>query len=116
MKSGKRFFVFLLPALLYLAGAFGYFFLSSEKWRDPVVPSAVQRTEPASFQELLVDLNRVEYDELINIPGVGDKLAKEILRYRQEHGAFGSVAELDRVPGIGEKMLALLSNYVYVED
>lgn len=116
MKSGKRFLFYLLPVLLYLACALGALFLSSEQWIDPAVPSVNDRMEPASLEDLQVDLNRVSYDELNDIPGVGDKLAKEIIRYREEQGAFGSVAELDRVPGIGEKKLAIIAEYVYVED
>ncbi len=116
MKSGKRFFFYLLPVLLYLVGTFGFFFLSVERWRDPMVPSANYRTGPASLEDLQVDLNQVDHEELSNIPGIGDKLAEEIIRYREENGGFDSVAELDRIPGIGEKKLKLLTEYVYVED
>ena len=38
--------------------------------------------------------------------------AQKILDYRQEHGAFHSVDELDAVPGIGPKRLDQLRELV----
>jgi competence protein ComEA len=38
--------------------------------------------------------------------------AQKILDYRTEHGAFGSVDELDAVPGIGPATLAELRDLV----
>lgn len=116
MKSGKRFLFFLLPVVLYLLGALGFLFVSESLHRDLSVPTASDRTSPASAEDLRVDLNRVDYDELVNIPSIGPKLARQILQYRLEHGDFESVKELDLVPGIGEKKLELLMDYVYVED
>lgn len=37
------------------------------------------------------------------ISGVGEKKAEAIIKYRKEHGPFKSVDELVNVPGIGEK-------------
>ncbi len=116
MKSRKRFFLFLIPVILYLLGSLGTLFLREPTYVDPTVPVGGDRSRPASIEELRVDLNQVDYDELISIPSIGPKLARQILQYRQEHGAFRSVEELDLVPGIGEKKLRLLADYVYVED
>ncbi len=116
MKSRKRFFLFLLPVTLYLLGSLGLLFLEGSLYRDPSVPAVLERTSPVSPEDLRVDLNRVDYDELVNIPNIGPKLAEQILQYRREHGGFRSVEELDLVPGIGEKKLELLMDYVYVED
>jgi competence protein ComEA len=38
--------------------------------------------------------------------------AQKILGYRQEHGAFGSVDELDAIPGIGPARLEQLRDLV----
>ena len=45
-------------------------------------------------------------------PGVGPVTAQKILDYRQKHGAFQSVDELDAVPGIGPKRLEQLRELV----
>jgi competence protein ComEA len=61
-----------------------------------------------------VNLNTATADELGTLDGVGPATAQKILAYRREHGGFGSVDELDQVPGIGEKRLAALRPHVTV--
>ena len=43
-------------------------------------------------------------------------MADRIIAYRQENGGFASIEELTRVSGIGEKKLAELENYLYIDD
>jgi competence protein ComEA len=61
-----------------------------------------------------VNLNTATPDELGTLDGVGPATAQKIVAYRQEHGGFGAVDELDQVPGIGEKRLAALRAHVTV--
>src|SRR3954454_12111994 len=61
-----------------------------------------------------VTLNTAGADELGTLDGVGPATAQNILAYLQEHGGFGSIDELDQVPGIGEKRLAALRPHVTV--
>jgi competence protein ComEA len=46
------------------------------------------------------------------LPGVGPVTAQKILDYREKHGAFSSLRELDAIPGIGPARLAQLSELV----
>lgn len=48
-----------------------------------------------------VDVNRASAAELEVLPGVGPTTAAAIVAYREEHGAFRSVDELQEVRGIG---------------
>jgi competence protein ComEA len=59
-----------------------------------------------------VDLNSATPEQLDALPGIGPSTAAKIVAYRQEHGAFHSLAELDGVPGIGEGRLAELKGLV----
>lgn len=61
-----------------------------------------------------VDLNRADQAALDALPGVGPSLASAIVRYRQEHGPFRSVDDLEKVPGIGPSKLASLRDLVVV--
>jgi len=73
-------------------------------------PTAASGAGPA----VPVNLNTATPDELGTLDGVGPATAAKILAYRQEHGGFGSVDELDQVPGIGEKRLTALRPHVTV--
>jgi len=53
-----------------------------------------------------LSLNSATAEQLDALDGVGPETARKIIAYRVEHGGFGSVDELDRVPGIGAKKLA----------
>jgi competence protein ComEA len=62
----------------------------------------------------VIDLNTADAPALDSLPGVGPVLAERILAWRTEHGRFTSVDELGEVSGIGEKLLAQLSDRVRV--
>ncbi|MFT3950402.1 MAG: helix-hairpin-helix domain-containing protein [Oscillospiraceae bacterium] len=61
------------------------------------------------------DLNRVTAAELELIPGIGAVKAAAIVSYRDAHDGFARLSQLTEVSGIGEKTLALLSEYLYVK-
>src|SRR3954467_7383905 len=61
-----------------------------------------------------INLNTATLEQLDTLDGVGPATAQKILDYRQAHGGFGSVDELDQIPGIGEKRLAALRDKVRV--
>jgi competence protein ComEA len=61
-----------------------------------------------------VDLNTATLEQLDTLDGVGPTTAQKILDFRTAHGGFGSVDELDQIPGIGEKKLAALREQVRV--
>jgi competence protein ComEA len=42
------------------------------------------------------------------LPGVGPVTAQKIIDYREQHGAFASIDELDAIPGIGPARLEQL--------
>jgi competence protein ComEA len=63
---------------------------------------------------VIVNLNTASQAELMRLPGIGEKYAERILRYRSEHGPFTSVADLDAVKGIGKKTIERLRPLVRV--
>lgn len=63
-----------------------------------------------------VDLNTATAEELCTLPGIGEVLAARILAYREAHGPFGSLEELDNVSGIGEKLVEALRGVVTLGD
>src|SRR4051812_31470921 len=73
----------------------------------PTVPGTAVPSQP-------LNLNTATLEQLDTLDGVGPTTAQKILDYRKEHGGFGSVDELDQIPGIGEKRLAALRDHVRV--
>ncbi len=62
-----------------------------------------------------VNLNTASAAELDRLPGIGPSLAKEIIAYREAHGAFAAIEDLLLVPGIGPAKLAALQDLVVVQ-
>lgn len=62
-----------------------------------------------------VSLNTATPEQLDTLPGIGETLAKRILEYRQAHGGFKKVSELQNIGGIGEKKYNQLKDKVTVE-
>jgi len=59
-----------------------------------------------------VSLSSATAEQLDTLPGVGPVTAQKIVAYRQQHGAFRSVDELDAISGIGPSRIANLRGLV----
>jgi len=60
-----------------------------------------------------IDLNEAARDELMRLPGIGEKTANAIIEFREER-PFASVEDLDRVPGIGPATLERIRPFLQV--
>lgn len=61
-----------------------------------------------------IDLNSAPERELVQVPGLGPKLAENIVQHRQQYGSFQSVDQLQEVHGIGLITLEKVRPYVCV--
>ena len=62
----------------------------------------------------LVNINTASAAELQTLSGIGPSMAQSIIDERTKNGAFASVDDLMRVPGIGEKKLAKIKDCICV--
>ena len=62
-----------------------------------------------------VDINTATLDELMTLPGIGEKRAADIIAEREENGPYRFPEDLARVSGIGETTVAGLLDYITVE-
>jgi competence protein ComEA len=61
-----------------------------------------------------IDLNTATLEQLESLPGVGPVLGQNILDWRNAHGHFASVGQLQQVPGIGDVRMAQLQPLVTI--
>lgn len=129
MKRAEH--LLLILPLLFLAFCGGYFLGSAQSDRGvSITTSPPQQTQPresistAATDEAqtteaapgLININTATVEELVTLPGVGETIARNIVDYRQTHGAFTTIEQLDEVPGIGEKRLEQIRNYITLEE
>ncbi|MER5321088.1 ComEA family DNA-binding protein [Streptosporangium roseum] len=63
---------------------------------------------------VVLDLNTATPEQLEQLPGVGEVLARRIVEYRDGHGGFRTVEQLREVSGIGDRKYAEIREKVHV--
>lgn len=71
----------------------------------------INRADPLTAK-YEVDINRADWPEMVQLPGLGETLARRIISDRKEHGPFRDIDDLDRVDGIGLRTLERIRPYL----
>jgi competence protein ComEA len=66
----------------------------------------------ASAAGARISLSSATQAQLEQLDGIGPALARRIIEYRQQHGGFRSIDELQEVSGIGEKRFEALKGSI----
>jgi competence protein ComEA len=61
-----------------------------------------------------IDINQATVEDFSNLPGVGPKLARRIVAFREKHGPFRRVEDLLAIRGIGHKKWKKIRSYLRV--
>ena len=61
-----------------------------------------ETTGTKGTENVKVNINTAGKEELMTLTGIGEAKADDILKYREEHGSFGSIEELMQISGIKE--------------
>lgn len=83
------------------------------KYTGLIAQEEINSADSLSFQkdhQIKYDLQNITKEELITIPGIGEKKAEDILRYKEENG-FQTKTELMNIKGIGEKTYNKIKMY-----
>lgn len=89
--------VLLALALLVFAGI-GWHWI---EWRTAGGDLVEIRRLPSREYDFKIDINRATWVEWMQLPGIGEVLARQIVADREQRGPFQQVADLRRVKGIG---------------
>ena len=135
MKISRLEWAALLLAAVFLAFALGWFLRDAAQagpmevrtertltQETPLVlPAPTPAPEELTKEEALaaaggkININTAGVDELMLLPGIGEKRAEDIIAYREEHGPFRIVEDITDVSGIGEGILSRIIDYITVE-
>lgn len=86
------------------------------------VDIGIQEGEDLTYSSYLVDfegkidINSAGVEELTRLPGIGEGLAGEIVKYREECGNFVRVRDIMKVSGIGEVTFKRIEPYIEVGE
>lgn len=69
----------------------------------------------AAVIEGKVNINTATADQIAVLPGIGPKLAAEVVKYRVNNGNFKVIDDLKKVSGVGDKKLEKIKNFVVTE-
>ena len=70
------------------------------KDQDQIVVPAKNVSPGTSAGSGLININTATKDQLMALPGIGEAKASAIISYRESHGGFKDVAELQKIEGI----------------
>jgi uncharacterized protein len=70
----------------------------------------------SSVNRVGVDLNSASMDLLKYVSGIGDKLAQNVVAYRDQHGAFKTRTQLREIEGFGEKTFEQAAGFLRIKD
>ena len=116
--------IFLLLALLVGSGITLY-----QRSHLQFAPELIiERNDPATEEETItenraipspartrINVNLASAAELERVPGLGPKLSRRIVEYRQANGTYQKLEDLIEVQGIGPKSLEKIRDYLTVE-
>lgn len=75
----------------------------------------VQPPAQRSSSGLKVNINTADTTALESLPGIGPSLAQRILDYRQIHGPFARIEDIQEVSGIGPATFAKIQDLITTE-
>jgi competence protein ComEA len=81
-------------------------------------PISLQSFDPPKIRVLAIpiNINTAKAEELDILPGVGPKMAQAIVAFREAHGRFSTLEDLQKVRGLGPKKIAALRPHITLAD
>ena len=78
--------------------------------------SAQETTDKEETTIEKVNINTATAEQLMQLPGVGEKTANKIINHRNENGEFKTLDQLKEVSGIGEKKYEKMKDMITISS
>jgi len=95
----------------------------NNKYKKKYIESKIERKqndfsnkEDEKKSITLINLNKAGLKDLKTIYGIGDVLAKRIVKFRDKLGGYYTISQLKEVYGIDSTMLPTINNYINKKD
>lgn len=105
--------LFVATLVVVAIGLMGLYWVRLKGWGQ--TPIEIDRL-PARKYDYQLDVNRAPWFEWTLLEGIGEKTAKKIVAFREEHGPFQTIEDVSRVPGIGPKTWDQIRPWLVVSD
>ena len=78
------------------------------------VPTVEELQSQSESTDGKVNINTATKDELMELPGVGEAKAMQIISYRETHGLFTKIEDIMSISGIKEGLFEKIKEYITV--
>lgn len=83
---------------------------------QPLLAAKLDEVVVSCVNHVGVELNTASAPLLTRVSGIGSTMAKRIVAYRNENGAFTSRKQLGKVPGLGPKTFEQAAGFLRIRD
>ncbi len=77
---------------------------------------SVEKSISDEYNDLLLDINKAAYLELIMIPDISETIAERIIEYRVDSGGFKKLEELLLIDGITKENYGKIIQYLTIKN
>lgn len=90
-------------------------YISKDSGNNEIVTSENARTSTKKEEKLMVNINTATEEQLEELTGIGESIAKRIIEYRKENGKFNSIEDIKNVSGIGDAKFNRIKDNICVK-
>ena len=90
-------------------------YISKDSGNTEIVTSENARTSTKKEGKLMVNINTATEEQLEELTGIGESIAKRIIEYRKENGKFNSIEDIKNVSGIGDAKFNRIKDNICVK-
>ena len=114
-KSDLPLLVLMLVAAFLLGTLPCMSMAAQEKAATPPAQAPMGTMAPGHAGHEMVNINTASVAQLEQLPGIGPKMAEEIVKHREAKGPFKSVDEVKNVKGIGDQKFEAVKGMITVK-